>query len=151
MNEMLTKAANILFEEIGQDKIMALATRNGDGVAARTVNVYTYNGCFYFVTEADSNKYKQITQNDNVALSVDAIQITGHAAILEHPCDETNREIVHCIEEKLPQQFARYADKSIMRLIKIIPVYAAFILLASGGGFIIDFSEGNAISISHEM
>ncbi len=151
MNEMLTKAADILFKEIGQDKIMALATRNGDGVAARTVNVYTHNGCFYFVTEADSNKYKQITQNDNVALSVDAIQITGHATILEHPCDDTNREIVHCIEEKLPKQFARYEDDSIMRLIKIIPAYVTFILLASGEGFMLDFSEGTAISISHEM
>ncbi len=151
MNEMLANAADILNEEIGQNKIMALATRNGDGVAARTVNVYTYNGCFYFVTEENSNKYKQITRNDNVALSVEAIQITGHAIPLKHPCDETNGEIVHHIEEKLPQQFARYADKSIMRLIKIIPAYAAFILLGSGDGFIINFTEDTAIPISHEM
>ena len=151
MNEMLTKAAKILYEEIGQGKTVTLATRNGDGVAARTVNVYTYNGCFYFVTEVNSYKYKQITQNDNVALSVNAIQITGHATPLEHPCDETNREIVHYIEEKLPQQFARYADNPIMRLIKIIPAYSAFILLESGEGFMINFSEGTATSISHEM
>jgi len=54
-------------------------------------------------------------------------------------------------EEKLPQQFARYENNSIMRLIKIIPAYVTFILLASGKGFMLDFSEGTAISISHEM
>ena len=151
MNEMLTKASKTLYEEIGQDKIMALATRNGEGVAARTVNVYTYNGCFYFVTEENSNKYKQITENNHVALSVDAIQITGYAATLEHPCDESNNNIAHCIEEKLPGQFARYADNSIMRLIKVTPTYAAFILLKSGEGFIVDFSKATAIPISHEM
>ena len=151
MNEMMANATKTLYEEIGQDKIMALATRNGDGVAARTVNIYTYDGCFYFVTEANSNKYKQIVQNNHVALSVDAVQITGHAAFLEHPCDGSNSEIVHYIEAKLPQQFTRYRENSIMRLIKVTPVYAAFILLQSGEGFMIDFSQGSAIPIRHEM
>lgn len=151
MNELLAKATKTLYEEIAQDKIMALATRNGDGVAARTVNIYTYDGCFYFVTEENSNKYKQITSNNHVALSVDAIQITGYATLLEHPCDKSNSSIVHCIEEKLPQQFARYADTLIMRLIKVTPTHATFILLESGKGFIIDFLEDTAIAISHEM
>jgi len=151
MNEMLTKATKTLYEEIGQDKIMTLATRNGDGVAARTVNVYTYQGCFYFVTEENSNKYKQIASNNHIALSVDAIQITGCAAPLEHPCDESNGEIVHSIEEKLPQQFARYKDNPIMRLVKVTPASASFILLKSGEGFIIDFTEDTAIPIMHEM
>lgn len=44
MNETIKKAAETLWEQIGQDNIMALATRNGDGVASRTVNVYTYDG-----------------------------------------------------------------------------------------------------------
>ncbi len=151
MNEMLIKATKTLYKEIGQDKIMALATRNGDGVAARTVNVYTYNGCFYFVTETSSNKYKQIAQNNHVALSVDAIQITGYATSLEHPCDESNSEIAHFIEEKLPQQFTRYSDIPIMRLIKVAPVDATFILLETGEGFRINFSEATAIPICHEM
>jgi Pyridoxamine-phosphate oxidase len=151
MNELFTNATKILDEEIGQDKLMALATRNGDGVAVRTVNVYTYDGCFYFVTEADSNKFKQITHNNQVALSVDAIQVTGQATLLEHPCDESNKELVHYIEEKLPNQFARYSDSPIMRVIKISPANATFILLETGQGFLIDFSERTAIGISHEM
>lgn len=151
MNEILEKATKILYEEIGQDKVMALATRNGDGVACRTVSVYTYNESFYFVTEENSNKYKQITLNNHVALSVDAIQITGRATLLEHPCAESNREIIHYVEEKLPQQFARYKESPIMRLIRVIPDYSAFILLESGEGFMIDFSGNTATPLKQGM
>ncbi len=151
MNETLTKAKKALYEEIGQNKTMALATRNGEGVAVRTVNVYTFEGCFYFVTEADSNKYNQITQNNHIALSVDAIQVTGHTTPLEHPCDTSNSKITHHIEEKLPKQFARYADNPIMRLVKVTPDFAKFILLKSGQGYMIDFSENKASSVEHEM
>ena len=151
MNEMATKAIEILREHIGQDKIMVLATRNGDGVAARTVNVYTYDGCFYFITEADSNKYTQISKNKNVALSIDAIQITGFATPLEHPCSASNKQIAGFVEKQLPQQFARYASNPIMRLIKITPAYASYILLETGTGYVIDFAENTATPIQHEM
>jgi hypothetical protein len=151
MNETVEKATETLLEQIGQDKIMVLATRKGDGVAARTVNIYVYDGCFYFITEADSNKYAQIIRNENVALSIDAIQITGYATPLEHPCDEANKQIANLVEQQLPQQFARYASKPIMRLIRVKPVYASFILLETGEGYVIDFVRQTAIPIKHEM
>lgn len=150
MNETMKKASEILWEQIGQDKIMALATRNEDGVAVRTVNIYTYCGCFYLVTEADSNKYAHIIQNNNVALSVDAIQITGFATPLEHPTDESNKNIVDYVEKQLPQQFARYDTKPVMRLIKIKPNHASFIRLESGEGYVIDFDENAAVPIKLE-
>ena len=151
MNETVKKATETLLEQIGQDKIMVLATRKGDGVAARTVNIYAYDGCFYFITEADSNKYAQIIRNENVALSIDAIQITGYAIPLEHPCNEANKQIANLVEQQLPQQFARYASKPVMRLIRVKPVYASFILLETGEGYVIDFVKQTAIPIKHEM
>jgi len=146
MNQM-ENAAAMLSEAIGQNKIMALATRNGEGVAVRTVNVYTYEDCFYFLTEWNSNKYGQLTINDNVALSFDAIQISGHAVGLEHPCDETNKEIVNHIESHLPEQFNRYKSESDKRLIKVIPASASFIMLDTGAGYVIDYDKKEAIQI----
>ena len=151
MNETMKKATEILWKQIGQDKTMALATRNGEGVAVRTVNVYTYDGCFYFITEADSNKYAQITQNNNVALSVDAIQITGFATPLEHPSGASNKNIADYVEKQLPQQFARYAAKPAMRLVEVKPNHASFIILESGEGYVIDFEENTAVPIKLEM
>ncbi|MDU4959034.1 MAG: pyridoxamine 5'-phosphate oxidase family protein [Sporomusaceae bacterium] len=99
MNEPFKKATATLREQIGQDKPMALATRNGDGVAVRTVNVYSDDSYFYFITEADSNKYRQIRQNPHVALSIDAIQIAGCATPLEHPCSKSNQQLAGFVEK----------------------------------------------------
>ncbi|MFT9057389.1 MAG: pyridoxamine 5'-phosphate oxidase family protein [Ethanoligenens sp.] len=151
MNEITQKATDTLYETIGQDKIMALATIDGDGVASRTVNIYTYKSDFYFITEADSNKYAQIKQNENVALSVDAVQLKGHAMPLEHPCSKSNKEIANYVEKQLPQQFSRYAAQPNMRLVRIEPNYASFILLETGEGYVIDFLKNTAVPIKHEM
>lgn len=150
MNKVLNQATQTLFAAVGQNKIMALATRNGDNVASRTVNVYTDEHCFYFVTEVDSNKYHQITCHNQVALSVDAIQIAGYATLLEHPTAPANTAIINYIEQTLPQQFDRYAANPVMRLIKITPCTASFILLTTGTGFSIDFVNKTAAAIKHQ-
>lgn len=151
MKELIKRATRELLEHIGQDKIMVLATRNGEGVAARTVDVYYYDNCFYFVTEADSNKYAQITVNKNVAFGVDAVQITGSATLLDHPCSESNKQIKEFVESQLPQQFARYADAPIMRLIKVTPMHASFLSMETGTGYVIDFTNQTAVPIEHKM
>lgn len=151
MSNMFEKAVNMLNEEIGQDKIMVLATRKGEGVAARTVNVYSYDNCFYFITESDSNKYKQITQNASVALSVDAIQIEGRAVALEHPYDSSNSKFAQFVENLLPRQLAKYSDAPMMRLIQVIPSSASFILLTSGEGFSIHYLQQTANGILHDL
>lgn len=151
MNKMIEKARGDLEKEIGQDKIMVLATKNNEGVSARTINVYTYEGCFYFVTEADSNKYEQISKNSSVALSIDAIQIRGNGTLLPHPCSEFNKQIIGFIESGLPHHFDRYKDDPAMRLIKIIPAYASFLSMKTGNGYVIDYKEQTAMPIQHEM
>lgn len=151
MSEIMKKASDTLFQTIGQNKIMAFATRNGNGVASRTVNIYTFRGNFYLVTENDSNKFAQINENGAVALSVDAIQITGHAVPLEHPCSESNKEIADFIEAQLSQQFSSYAARPEMRLIRIKPECASLILLETGEGYAMNFSENTAVELRHEM
>jgi uncharacterized pyridoxamine 5'-phosphate oxidase family protein len=147
MKEILTTAKETLQENIGQDRIMALATRNGEGVASRTVNVYTYKDDFYFVTEENSNKYAQMSQNNKVALSADAIQITGNAILLDHPCSESNKEFVKFVETQLPGQMDKYSAEPLKRLIKIEPVNAGFILLQKGQGYAINYEENMAFPI----
>lgn len=148
---MMEKAKEALREQIGQDRVMALATRNGGGVAVRTVNVYTYDGCFYFITEEDSNKYQQIAENNNVALSVDAVQIAGTAAPLGHPADEANKSFIGFVEKQLPHRFDCYAAKPVMRLVRVEPSHAGFIALDTGAGYVIDFAKGTAAPIRLEM
>ncbi|MDF2888138.1 MAG: pyridoxamine 5-phosphate oxidase family protein [Lacrimispora sp.] len=151
MDKIIEKALEGLEKEIGQDKIMVLATRNNEGVSARTFNVYTYEGCFYFVTEADSNKYEQISKNSSVALSINAIQIRGDVTLLPHPCSDLNKEIISSMESELPHHFDRYKGDPAMRLIKITPAYANFLSMKTGNGYVIDYKEQTAMPIQHEM
>ena len=46
MDKIMEKALEGLEKEIGQNKMMVLATRNNEGVSARTVNIYIYEGYF---------------------------------------------------------------------------------------------------------
>lgn len=151
MKEIMQKAKEGLQAEVGQDKVMVLATRREEGVAARTVNVYIYEDCFYFITELDSNKYMQIRKHDKVALSIDAIQIMGTAELLEHPCNEINKPVADYVGKVLPRQFDRYAARENMRLIKVTPELASFISLQTGAGYWIDFIEDTAMAIRHDM
>ncbi len=151
MDKIVEKALEGLEKEIGQDKMMVLATINNEGVSARTVNIYTYEGCFYFVTEADSNKYEQISKNNSVALSIDAIQIRGNGTLLSHPLSDSNEPVIGYIESGLPHHFDRYKDNPAMRLIKITPSYSSFLSMETGNGYVINYKKQTAMSIKHEM
>lgn len=141
-------ATKKLGDEIGQGRIMTLATRNGDGVAARTVNVYSVGEDFYFITENNSNKYMQLTQNSTAALSVDAIQIKGKIYFLEHPNHISNQEIKNAVEKEKPGSFEKYKDDTDMRLLRLKPDHASFILLTNGKGFAIDYLLRDAKPVS---
>lgn len=149
MNEMM-QAAAMLQELVGQNKIMALATRYEEGVASRTVNVYIHQEKFYFVTEADSNKFAQLKVNPRVALSADAIQITGEAKVLQHPLHDSNQTFRDTVETVLPGQFERYGGKPAMRLIEIVPRKASLLSLQTGTGYIMDYVSDRAQLIRHE-
>ena len=63
------KALQTLAERFGQDTFLTLATTDGDCVRMRVVNSYYEDGAFYTVTNALSNKMKQIGKNGHVAVS----------------------------------------------------------------------------------
>lgn len=98
----------------------------------------------------DSNKYAQIMVDNHVAISVDAVQITGFANVLEHPADESNQDFVRFVEKQLPGQFDRYSGNPVMRVVKITPSHAGFIVLAAGEGYVIDFEKSTAFPVKLE-
>lgn len=63
------EAERIMNERFGKDSIIALATEQNGIPYVRFIDAYYENGCFYAVTDALSNKMKQIEQNPVVAVS----------------------------------------------------------------------------------
>lgn len=77
MKEKIPMAAQeIMGERFGQDSLIALATLDGPIPSVRTVNSYYEEGSFYTVTNAQSNKMRQIAADPHVAICGD--WFTGH-------------------------------------------------------------------------
>ena len=67
---MLSKELDLLLSErFGKDSIIALATSIDNIPHCRNVNSFYYDGSFYIITYALSEKMKQIQDNKKVAIS----------------------------------------------------------------------------------
>jgi len=58
----------VLTEKFSKDNFIGLTTTDGTRVTTRVVNAYYEDGAFYAVTNALSNKMKQIEKNSIVAI-----------------------------------------------------------------------------------
>ncbi len=70
-------ALQILSERFGKDSLIALATFDGAFPSVRTVDAWYEDGCFICVTNARSNKMRQIAANAHVGVAGE--WFTGHA------------------------------------------------------------------------
>ena len=76
-----------LFQDIGESRVMVLATSLHDHVTSRAISVVVMEGKLYFQTDKTFRKYEQLINNPNVSLSFDQIQIDGSCRELGSPND----------------------------------------------------------------
>jgi uncharacterized pyridoxamine 5'-phosphate oxidase family protein len=108
-----------LFEQIGENKLMALATSSKNNPTVRMMSIIIFNKKIYFQTGIDLIKYKQICENKNVALCFENIQIEGIANILGKPMDHNN--IMEIYKKHHKNSFEKYSKSDKEILIEIIP------------------------------
>jgi general stress protein 26 len=92
-------------EALHKHSIGVLATSDGGVVTSREMRLIYDGLTIYCYTSMDSRKFKQITSNPNVAISVSAIQIEGVASILGHPAEPENTKFFELYKEQQPQAF----------------------------------------------
>jgi uncharacterized pyridoxamine 5'-phosphate oxidase family protein len=109
-----------IFEQIGENKLAALATCAKNIPTVRTMSVIIYNKKFYFQTGIDLIKYKQICENRNVALCFENIQIEGIATVVGKPME--HETIMKIYKKYYKNSFENYSklDKEI--LIEVVPL-----------------------------
>ncbi len=71
-----------VFNQLGNSKVMVLATSFEDRVTARNMSCVIMNYKIYFQTDIEFLKAQQMIKNQNVALCVDNIQMEGIAKII---------------------------------------------------------------------
>jgi uncharacterized pyridoxamine 5'-phosphate oxidase family protein len=79
-----------------------------------------YQNKIFFQTGTDLIKYKQICENNNVALCVDNIQIEGIANILGRTNDKQHSEIMEVYKKHYKNSYETYAHNETEVLIEIV-------------------------------
>ena len=95
------KSLNVLDELFAKDYQFALATSNDNLPSVRFVDTFYYNGAFYIVTYAKSQKVKDIEKNPEISMCNKLYRFRGTARNIGHPLSEKN----HAIRENLIKVF----------------------------------------------
>lgn len=115
----LEAASEKLFRDIGNSGIMVLSTCSGDRVTSRPMSVVVIDGRFYFQTDETYLKYRQLTDNPNVSLSVKNYSIEGIARDIGKPSE--NAGFISAMTKHFPSAAARWSALPSERVIEVSP------------------------------
>ncbi|MDR1445076.1 MAG: pyridoxamine 5'-phosphate oxidase family protein [Treponema sp.] len=111
-----------IYNQIGEARIMPLATSSKDHTTVRMMSCINYKNKIIFQTGTDLLKYKQICENNNVALCVDNIQIEGTAHIIGSWLKKENKEMLELYLKHYGKSYETYSKSDKEIAIEIIPV-----------------------------
>lgn len=117
------EAVQIMFEKLGTDKIMALASSVNDYVMVRNVSCLFYDEKIYFKTDKNFRKTKQLFENSNVALCWSGIQVEGTALNKGLVTDEPGRKFEEGYKKYLWESYNKYSHTDTEILIEVTPKY----------------------------
>lgn len=125
VNKNLTfqQAAEIMFEKLGDWKIMALASSVNDYVMVRNVSCLFYDNKVYFKTDKNFRKTRQLFQNPQVALCWSGVQIEGTAQNKGLVVDEPDRRFELLYKKHLWGSYNKYSHEDTEILIEVTPKF----------------------------
>ena len=122
-NLTFRQAAALMFEKLGDSKVMALASSVNDHVMVRNVSCLFYDGRIWFKTDKNFRKTKQLLENPNVALCWSGIQVEGTAENKGLVIEETGQVFAKGYEKYLWQSYNKYSHEDTEILIEVSPKY----------------------------
>jgi len=117
------EAKKIMFEKLGDWKIMALASSVNDYVMVRNVSCVFYDDKIYFKTDKNFRKTQQLFQNPQVALCWSGVQVEGIAVNKGLVIDEPGRRFEALYKKYLWGSYNKYSHEEDEILIEITPKF----------------------------
>lgn len=117
------EAVEIMFKQLGDWKIMALASSLNDYVMVRNVSCLFYDNKIYFKTDKNFRKTKQLFENPQVAMCWSGIQIEGIAENKGLVVEEPGRRFEQGYKEFLWNSYNAYSHEDTEILIEVTPKY----------------------------
>ncbi len=116
-------AVGIMFEKLGDWKIMALASSHENHVMVRNVSCLFYDGKIWFKTDKNFRKTKQLFENPNVALCWSGVQVEGVAENKGLVVDEKDRKFEQLYKKYLWGSYNKYSHESSEIIIEVTPKF----------------------------
>lgn len=145
------RALTVLDELFARDYTFALATARDGAPNVRFVDTYWDGTGFVVVTNAKSQKAREIAANPEVALCNRNYRFRGRARDIGHPLDAQNQALrARLIEVFAPWYFAHNdeADPD-MRYLRVEPTEGFF--YKDGVGYQVDFVQRRAESFAFDF
>ena len=112
---------NDFLSEFGKGKKMVLSTSDNGRVSSRMMSVVRIEEKFYFQTDTEMKKYRQLKANNYVALCIDNIQIEGICEEIGHPLNNT--AFCEGFRECFKNSYEAYTALKNERLFCVKPLY----------------------------
>ena len=122
-NLTFPQAVEIMFQKLGDWKIMALASSVNDYVMVRNVSCLFYDGKVWFKTDKNFRKTQQLFQNPHVALCWSGVQIEGLAANRGLVVDEPGLRFQKLYKEFLWGSYNKYSHEDSEIIIEVTPKF----------------------------
>jgi len=114
-------AEKILWEKLGEWKIMALASCEDDYPMVRNISAIMYDGKIWFKTDRNFRKTQQLIANPRVALCWNGVQVEVLAEICGLVVEEPGRVFEKKYREYLWQSYNRYSHEDTEILVCVEP------------------------------
>ena len=123
VNKDLTfqQAVELMFDKLGDWKIMALASSVNDYVMVRNVSCLFYDHKIWFKTDKNYRKTQQLYQNPQVALCWSGVQVEGLAADKGLVVDEPDRRFEQLYKKHLWGSYNKYSHEDTEIIIEVTP------------------------------
>ncbi len=117
------QAVELMFQKLGDWKIMALATAVDQHVMVRNVSCLFYDGKIWFKTDKNFRKTQQLYQNPNVALCWNGVQVEGTAANVGLVVDQPDRKFEQLYKKFMWGSYNKYSHEDTEILIEVTPAF----------------------------
>lgn len=122
-NLTFQQAVELMFEKLGESKIMALASSVNDYVMVRNVSCLFYDNKVWFKTDKNFRKTQQLYQNPQVALCWSGVQIEGVAENKGLVVEEPGRRFEGLYKKYLWGSYNKYSHEDTEIIIEVSPKF----------------------------
>ena len=122
-NLTFQQAVELMFEKLGESKIMALASSVNDYVMVRNVSCLFYDNKIWFKTDKNFRKTQQLYQNPRVALCWSGVQVEGVAENKGLVVEEPGRRFEALYKKYLWGSYNKYSHEDTEILIEVSPKF----------------------------